>query len=107
MADEPQQPERLELQYRAGQQDLRPVSESDSGCAIFFALIAFASLAGIVGIAGVSWAKRRLTVAEIVAIIGCGLFAAGSIIAVIGRKTRHRWWGNMDWKEAWLPRGRR
>jgi hypothetical protein len=36
---------------------------------------------------------------SVLPLAGFGLFAAGSIIAVIGRLTRHRWWGNRDWKE--------
>jgi hypothetical protein len=107
MAEEPDQQGRLELQYRAGREDLRSVSEEDQGCAVFFAFIAIAMLGGIVALILPGWGMgggRLLDRALLIA--GLGLFAGLSIIAVCGRLTRHRWWGNRHWKE-FLPRDRR
>src|SRR5258706_474245 len=101
MADEPEKNQRLELRYRAGREDMRPKSDADLGCAIVFSLIALVMLLGIAVIVRYQW--RRITAESIVPIAGLGLFAAGSIIAVCGRLTRHRWWGNRDWKEDWRP----
>ena len=100
MTDESNQKPNQKLEYRAGKEELRPEGKADVGCALIFAVIAVLALAGIATIVGFSW-KRRFVWAEIVAVVGLGLFAAGSIIAVCGRLTRHRWWGNKDWKEDW------
>jgi hypothetical protein len=107
MADEPDQRGRLELQYRAGREDLRRVSDDDRGYAMLFGFIAVGMLGGMVALIWPGWGmgggrllERALVIAEL------GLFAGLSIVAVCGRLTRHRWWGNRHWKE-FLPRDRR
>src|SRR5207245_1757775 len=106
MADQPDQQGRLELQYRAAREDLRPTNEEDLGCAIVFAMIALALLGSIVGLIGFDWRTRGITPSGLILVAVLGLLAAGAIIAVCGRLTRHRWWGNVGWKEGLMPRDR-
>jgi len=82
------------------------VRESDQGCALLFVVIAISMLALIAWIVGFDWRRRGITFQGVLLIAGLGLFAGMSIIAVCGRLTRHRWWGNRDWKEGLLPRDR-
>ena len=106
MADQSNQNRPVELSYRAGREDLRPRSDADLGCAVVFILIALLVLALIGFVVRYDWGRNGITGRSLLVIIGLGIFAAGSIIAVCARLTRHRWWANRDWKEDWRPRQR-
>ena len=100
VADESNQLEKLELQYRAARRDLRPQDEQDVGCAIIFGMIAL-GLLGIIAYFAYDWRTRKISVGSVIALSVIGLLAGGAIVAVCGRLTRHRWWGNMNWRGGW------
>ncbi len=109
MSDErnqPDQQEQLQLRYRAAQDDLRPQKDEDIGCAIVFGMIALGLLA-MIAWAGYGWRAREMSVGELISLSIVGLLAGGAVIAVCGRLTRHRWWGNIGWKDVLIPRSRR
>jgi len=106
MADQPDQQGRLELQYRAAREDLRPTNQEDLGCAIVFAMIALVLLGFIAGSIGFDWRSSSITPSRLILVAVLGLLAGGSIIAVCGRLTRYRWWGNVGWKEGLMRRDR-
>src|SRR5688500_9045712 len=69
--------ERKVLSYQQGEEDLRPVRETDAGCAFVFAVIALASLVGIAAIAGFGVMKRSIRLPEVMVIILPGAFCGG------------------------------
>jgi hypothetical protein len=105
VADQQQEKQQSKLQYRSGDQDLRPNSDADVGCALVFGFIAMLMILGM-AVTAYQFRNPGMTrVERLFAPAGFGLFAAGCIIAVVGRLTRHRWWANRDWKD-WRPRTR-